>query len=179
MVFAGVFAAVVRGLAAGVCDLSAGRGGLKPGDLTPPENREVMLETSTLGGEAWKLGDHAGRVVVVNYFATWCGPCRDEFPDLEKIARVYKERGVDVVGVGLDTDDEAPAGGAGGAGILKAFEMQEKPGFPILLPMKGQATGEMIPYTYLLDKRGRVAYYIVGRMEDGHVRELIEKLLKE
>jgi cytochrome c-type biogenesis protein len=115
-------------------------------------------------------------VVVVNYFATWCGPCREEFPDLEKIARDYKERGVDVVGVGLDTDDESPAGALG---VLRAFAEEEKPGFPILLPMKGQATGEMIPYTYLIDKRGRVGYYIVGRMEVGHVRELVEKLLAE
>ena len=61
--------------------------GLKPGELTPAENRDAYsLETTTLGGEPWKLGEHAGRVVVVNYFATWCGPCREEFPDLGKIA---------------------------------------------------------------------------------------------
>ena len=83
------------------------------------------------------------------------------------------------MGVGLDTDDEAAVGAGGAVGVLKAFEMEEKPGFPILLPMKGQATGEMIPYTYLIDKRGRVAYFFLGRFEEGRVRELIEKLLKE
>lgn len=151
--------------------------GLKPGELMPAEDRKAYaLETTTLGGEPWKLADHAGRVVVVNYFATWCGPCREEFPDLKRIAADFKEKGVDVAAVGLDTDDEGPGGAVG---ILKHFEMSEKPGFPILLPMKGEAVGEMIPYTYLLDKHGRVAYYIVGRFEDAHVRELLGKLVKE
>ena len=151
--------------------------GLKPGELTAGDSRNgYSLDTTTLDGEEWKLSEQAGKVVLVNYFATWCGPCREEFPDLEKIARDYKDRGVEVVGVGLDRDDESPGGALG---VLKQFVLQEKPGFPILLPEKGAARAEYIPYTYLIDKHGRVAYYIVGRMETDHVWELLKKLVAE
>ena len=105
--------------------------GLKPGELTPADSRPAYsLDAATIEGGRWKLSEHAGLVVVLNYFATWCGPCREEFPDLEKIATDYTDRGLVVVGVGLDRDDESPGGAVG---VLRMFATMEKPGFPILL----------------------------------------------
>jgi thiol-disulfide isomerase/thioredoxin len=151
---------------------------LHPGALTSPDQRSPFsVDMPTLDGERWKLSDHAGKIVVVNFFATWCGPCRDEFPDLCKIASDYSARGVDIAAVGLNTDADSPLGKLES---LKRFVQSERPPFPILLaPDETIRRSEMIPYTYLLDRHGRIAYFMLGRFETAHLRALIDQLLQE
>ena len=61
---------------------------------------------NTLDGKIWTLSDHRGkRPVLLSFYATWCGPCNQEFPHLARLARDYQDRGLQVVIVGLDTAD--------------------------------------------------------------------------
>jgi thiol-disulfide isomerase/thioredoxin len=151
--------------------------GLNPGGLTPADHRSpYALDLATLDGPRWKLADHAGHVVVLNYFATWCGPCQEEFPDLNKIAGDYAARSVDVAAVGLDADSDSSIGAVAS---LRNFVKSENAVFPILLPDASTHTNEMIPYTYLIDRHGRVAYFMLGRFETAHLRSLIDRLLQE
>ncbi|MBX7138827.1 MAG: TlpA family protein disulfide reductase [Oligoflexia bacterium] len=70
--------------------------GLNPGDLAPP------IDLKTTDGQALKLSDFRGKVVLLNFFSAWCGPCKLEAPDLERLNTRFKDQGFAVVGVGMD-----------------------------------------------------------------------------
>src|ERR1700727_2342232 len=65
------------------------------------------MELTQLGGGEWKLADHRGEVVLINYWATWCGPCQEELPGLMQVARESGPKGLAVVGVSLDAGANA------------------------------------------------------------------------
>src|ERR1041385_6730104 len=70
----------------------------------PNEVREAKLQT--LDGESLKLSDYTNKVLIVNIWATWCGPCRQEMPELVKISNEYKSRGVVVLGLATTYTDQ-------------------------------------------------------------------------
>ena len=74
--------------------------------------------------------------MVVNYFATWCGPCMEELPDLRKLAKEYEPKGVVFVAVAIDIDNESKPGVTRDV-ILKEFAKSSQFPFPILLPSTG------------------------------------------
>ncbi|MFN8376235.1 MAG: TlpA disulfide reductase family protein [Anaerolineae bacterium] len=76
----------------------------------PTTGPAPLFEMTTYNSGSFRLADMRGKVVVLNFWASWCGPCRDEAPDLQNISITYRERGVEVVGVTyLDTEDDARA----------------------------------------------------------------------
>src|SRR4051812_2343712 len=74
------------------------------GALLPPERRHSMSEIRmpNLQGAVWNLEDHRGRVVLVNFWATWCPPCRHEIPSLMRLA---KTPDLDIAGIAMDNED--------------------------------------------------------------------------
>jgi thiol-disulfide isomerase/thioredoxin len=121
-----------------------------------------VLETSfpLLNGRQRRLADYSGKVVVVNVWATWCGPCRVEIPHLIELAREFNGRGVEVIG--LTTEDPAAD-----SGKVREFINEFKINYPI-----GFANGEfalhlmqgrdVIPQAYVIGRRGRVHKHFVG-----------------
>src|SRR5215470_7403225 len=71
----------------------------------------------TLEGQNLRLGEQRGRVVLVNFWATWCGPCRQEMPHLNKLYEKYKSSGFVLLGVNVDDDTRQAAGVAGKLGL--------------------------------------------------------------
>ncbi len=124
------------------------------------------------GAEKWNFADRRGKVVVVNYWATWCPPCRVETPGLVNTANEYKARGVEMVGVTLDENLEAVA----------QFVENYKIPYEILLPGSdpNAGTGEMpLPTTFLYDKKGKLAKKYTGLVLESTLKSDIEELLKE
>lgn len=121
-----------------------------------------VLETSfpVLDGKERRLAGYAGKVLIVDIWATWCGPCRVEIPHLIGLAREFKGRGVEVIG--LTTEDPAKD-----AEKVRAFVKEFKIDYPI-----GFANGEfalhlmqgrdVIPQTYVIGRGGRVHKHFVG-----------------
>ena len=110
-----------------------------------------------LRGNLEGLDDHAGKVIVVNFWATWCAPCVKEMPSFETLYRRFRSQGLTVLAVSLDKDRSAK---------VQEFVDKYKLSFPVLLDTEGVAEklypSFTIPFTYVIDKQGRVAARIDG-----------------
>lgn len=124
------------------------------------------------GGGEWSFADQRGKVLVINYWATWCAPCRFETPGLVNVANEYKSRGVEMFGVTMDenTADVPP--------FVEKYGIK----YQILLPGDDpnvSSEGISLPTTFLYDKAGRLAKRYTGIVLESTLKSDIEELLKE
>lgn len=132
------------------------------------------LELRDLHGQPVRLEDLRGRIVVLNFWATWCTPCRVEMPMLQRIQEEYAAR--DVVVVGASADDASTESRVG------PFLRRHAITFPIWLgattaDMQRFGLGTALPATAVLDSQGSVVGRIVGPLEEDDVRRRLEWLL--
>jgi len=124
-------------------------------------------------GKIVELSKLKGKVVVVNFWATWCPPCRAEIPDFIKVYDTYKSKGFEIVGIALDED---------GWEKVKPFVDKNKISYPIVLGTAAvvQQYGgiEGIPTTFIVDKKGNVVERQVGMLTKGMLEQKIKVLLK-
>lgn len=124
------------------------------------------------GGEI-TLSDLKGQVVVVNFWASWCVPCRDEAPFLEQAWRTYRDQGVMFVGIDyLDTDKEAQA-------FLDEFGVSYPNGPDIGTRIAEQYHLTGVPETFFITKDGRVGDMEIGPLTQERLIQAIENLLQE
>lgn len=129
-----------------------------------------------LKGSLVKLKDFEGKVVLLNFWATWCSPCRREIPSLEKLYQMRKDKGFEIVAVNAEVAPPSQI-----VSFAKKFEMS----FPILLDSEGSVANDFwvraIPTSFLLDKNGVIGWKIVGTREwnDPYVLNRIDQLLGE
>jgi thiol-disulfide isomerase/thioredoxin len=134
---------------------------------------ELYLRTAT--GQATKLAPYAGsKLTLVNLWATWCGPCREEMPALEGLHKKYKAQGFAIVGISMDEgDDDA----------VKKFLAKKKLAYPVVLSTVKKtdvALGgvEALPTSILLDETGDVLEVIVGAVDLPEIDKAIQGYLK-
>jgi thiol-disulfide isomerase/thioredoxin len=150
------------GLLAGLLAATAASAGSSPAKLTLKdlEGRKVRLE------------DYRSKLVVVNFWATWCGPCQAEMPLLVEAQQTYGPRGVVVVGVAVDEKDTRSQ--------VPEFLAKHPVNFPIWLGSPGDLDkldlGIAIPATAFLDRDGRVVARIVGQMREHELQERLDWL---
>ena len=129
-----------------------------------------------LKGNMEGLDDHLGKVIVVNFWATWCVPCVKEMPSFENLYRRYRSQGLTLLAVSLDKGDSTK---------VQEFADKHKLSFSILLDTKGVAEklypSFSIPFTYVIDKQGRVVARVDGakNWESSETFEAVEHLLKQ
>jgi cytochrome c biogenesis protein CcmG/thiol:disulfide interchange protein DsbE len=115
-----------------------------------------------------------GKVVAVNFWATWCPPCRAEIPDFLAVYEANKDKGLEILG--FSVDDIPPA-------QLKDFIDQFKITYPVAFApesvIKAFAPGQYIPTTFLIDKKGNIRHKQVGAMDKASLAEWVDRLLKE
>jgi len=134
----------------------------RPAGAAPEPLPDNVMQASInlLDGQKTKLSDYSGKVLVVDLWATWCGPCRQEIPHLVQIARDYKSKGVEVIGLtGEDPEMYTE--------MVKQFAVDYKINYPI-----GWADGPLqiglsrgrgaIPQTYIIGRDGKVLKHFVG-----------------
>ena len=178
----GLFVAALIGLS--LVRFPVGGGANRSGDLNPAGTRPAAAQTDLTGydldGNRWSLRDQKGKVVLVNYWATWCPPCRQETPGLVNVAKRYAGRGLSIVGVSLDT------GGSAATGAVRDFARRYAVPYPLILAEGSPAmvtpdiaAVQAIPTTLLLDRQGRVAKTIVGAVDEAALRADVEALLAE
>jgi thiol-disulfide isomerase/thioredoxin len=142
---------------------------LKPwtGGATP------RLELSDLDGKLQRLADYRGRVVLVNFWATWCAPCREEMPSFERLRASLEGRAV-VLAVNLAEPESR----------IRRFLDTVPVRFPVLLDRDGSTArawqARVLPATYVIGPDGTIRYRHLGDLDwsGPEVRDLILKLLK-
>jgi len=149
------------------------------GLLPPSERSPAALKLPTLAGTTWSLTDHAGQVVIINYFATWCPPCREEMPELQKIAAEFSSKNVHTVAISFDQDAQL---GKPFLPVVTDYVAAEKIEFPVLIPPRDSglfAVETPLPQTFLIDKHGRTAQSILGPIDPKDIRASLDKLINE
>ncbi len=151
-------------LAAGLVVRHQGR----PSSGPAPDFTLYLFDGGTL-----RLSDQRGKVVVLNFWASWCQPCKDEAPDLERTWRRYKDRGVIFIGVNWsDTEAKARA-------YLAEFQITYPNG-----PDLGRRIGQKyriqgVPETFFIDKQGNVRDVVIRPLTEAELVSRIEQLLNE
>jgi thiol-disulfide isomerase/thioredoxin len=125
------------------------------------------IEGATVGGDRFSLGAHAGEVVLLNYWATWCKPCRQELPELARLHRAHGADGFSVVGLNVDV--------ARLRNKVSSMTKQMKLPFPVVLDPKNQWVPPMevvgYPTSFLVGRDGTVRWRRDGLIEE-HDEEL-------
>jgi peroxiredoxin len=123
-------------------------------------------------GNEIKLSDLKGKVVLLNFWATWCGPCKIEMPWFVEFQREYKDKGFAVVAVSLDEE---------GWEVVKPFAEGLKLNFPVVVgddELAGKFGGiAALPTTFIIDKEGKIVATHTGLVSKSDYKEEIESLL--
>ena len=129
--------------------------------LQPPKQRleSVDFDLQDLSGATRSLSDFRGKVVFLNFWATWCGPCRFEMPSMERLYQRFKADGLEIVAVNLQEDRSS----------VQRFVDEYGLSFPVLLDTTGRVGAtygaRSIPTTYIVDREGFVLAGTVGTRE--------------
>lgn len=132
------------------------------------------FELTTLSGEKVELSDYRGKKVILNFWATWCPPCRAEMPDMQKYYEEQAEReNVEILAVNLTTEDR-------GIDQISAFVDEFSLTFPIPMDTEGEVgklyQAAAIPTSYMIDTEGRVQNKIVGPMTEKMMEDFIANM---
>lgn len=135
------------------------------------------IHGTTLDGDEYSLDDNAGDVVVMNVWASWCGPCRAEAPALQEVFEQNKKKGVAFVGINVQ-DDEANA---------NAFINTYGITYPSLSDSSGEIQLEFhdsfppvaLPWTVIIDRDGGIAGGVAGPTSYSQLSDLVDQVLEE
>jgi peroxiredoxin len=150
--------------------------GMFPGAICPQtkvaEATAPTFELKDSKGRTVRLSDFKGKVVLLNFWATWCVPCRAEMPDLVKLQSEFQSRGLQVIGITYPAFTQAE---------VKRVIRQMKINYPILLDTRATAkrydVGEVLPTTIVIDREGHIRARILGILEPEEFDQNVKPLL--
>lgn len=129
---------------------------------------------SDLSGEVHHPSEWRGQVLVLNFWATWCKPCREEIPMLMQAQKELADQGVQIVGLAVDRREPVER-------FAKAFNIN----YPVLIPMAGVVRlqdalggGPGLPFTVIVDRQGRIRARVAGRIDRERLNALLAPILK-
>ncbi len=140
-----------------------------------PAQREAKardFEVDLVDGKRFSLSDQKGKVILLNIWATWCAPCREETPDLQELYTKYKDEGFLVLGVSIDKQGES---------VVKPFMEEYGVTYPMvidrgtIMDKYGPTMG--VPTTYIIGKEGNLQYFAVGALTNTELEPRIKELL--
>ncbi|TWT04881.1 peroxiredoxin [Planomicrobium sp. CPCC 101079] len=148
-------------------DFLATKEGLAPGEVAPD------FELTTLSGETVKLSDYKGKKVILNFWASWCPPCKAEMPLMQNYYDGAQEENVEILAVNLTTEDR-------GMTKVQEFVSANNLTFPIPLDKEGDIgsiyQAVTIPTSYMIDTEGRIQNKHLGPMDEKAMKDYIANL---
>lgn len=138
-----------------------------PENLISKPSSDFALRS--LSGDNLRLSEQLGEVVILNFWATWCGPCRQEMPLLDEIYTKYRRAGLVLLSINIDEQPEAAAEMAKTLGVS----------YPVLVDARNEVAKAYeigtLPVTFLIDREGKVRYVSEG-FKPGYEKRYTEKL---
>jgi len=126
-----------------------------------------------LDGKTYSLQDYKGRPVIVNFWGTWCDPCKREMPAIQSQYEKWKDRGLEVLSLNLDESRVT----------VQSFVQQNGLTFPILfdkdLHMRDRYAVRSYPTTFFIDSSGKIAKIAPGEMTEAFIEQTVRTILKE
>ncbi|GAB2471481.1 TlpA family protein disulfide reductase [Jatrophihabitans fulvus] len=152
-------------------------GATKIGSVIPKADRKPApaIEAQLLDGGSTTLASRKGKIVVMPFWASWCGPCRVEMPSLQDDEKQLASKGVTLLGVNTKDDRDA----------AKSFLQGNKVTFPSVYDQPGDVAADLgnipgsLPFTVLVDGRGEVAAVYIGRYSPVDLNRAVAKLRAE
>ncbi|HEV8643129.1 MAG TPA: TlpA disulfide reductase family protein [Methylomirabilota bacterium] len=150
---------------------------IKELDLIRPSRTKTAEDFTAplLGGKSFRLSQHRGQPVLINFWATWCPPCREEMPSMERLWRQHQDSGFVMLAISLDADPK----------VVPPFVTEHKFTFQIALDPKldvANAYGvRALPASFLVDRRGNLAALALGprTWDNDAAHSLIEGLMRQ
>lgn len=150
-------------------------------DTVPVADRQKAPELSgeTTTGKRLDVADYRGKVVILNVWGSWCGPCIAEAPNFAEVARDTKDKGVQFIGINTRDSEKSQA---------TSFEEQHKVPYPSLFDPtgklmlrfpKGSLNPQSIPSTIAIDRHGRIAARSIGPLAEEDLRKMVQPLIAE
>lgn len=163
--------------AAAICMLGFAAAGLRAADLKPWTGGPTpSIELRDLDNRVHRLADYRGKVVLINFWATWCGPCRDEMPSIQELKRKLAGRPFVVLAVNLDEPESR----------VRRFLREHKIDLTVLLDPERKVArtweARILPASFVIGADGRIRYSLIGEINWGHdlvvsrIAELLPRL---
>lgn len=141
---------------------------------TPPAKPIFDLTLTDLNAQPQSLGQWRGKILVVNYWATWCHPCREEMPGFSRLQDKFRDKGVQFVGISID---DAPK--------IIEFQKETPVNYPLLIGDMGIMTSsaelgntrQALPFTAVFDRQGRLAATKLGRLSEPELERQLAELI--
>ena len=140
-------------------------------NLTQPQAGLAPEFTLTLfDGKPFELTEQRGKIVIINFWASWCGPCREEAPILQEVWDRFREQGVVVIGIAyVDTESRSRA-------FIDEFDITYPNGPDVGTVVADQYRIQGVPETFVVDETGNIAEQIIGPVRSGQLEEIIGRL---
>jgi len=143
-----------------------------PNSLVENALQAPQFSLANLDGKNVSLKDFANKVIVVDFWATWCAPCREEIPHLNKLYENYRGKGLVVVGISMDTEE---------AEVVKQFAKEFRMEYPVVMADENvqQDFGGVLglPTTFIIDRKGNIVKKYTG-YQPGMIGDM-EQIIKE
>lgn len=137
-----------------------------------PEDMPHFTLPSATDESVVESNQHAGKVLLINFWATWCGPCREEIPSLIKLRNDHQDEGFEVIGISMDE---------GGRGVISRFSQKYAISYPVAMgtPKVARAFGGIIgiPQSFLVDRQGKIVKSYAGLIDHDVFEQDIVPLL--
>lgn len=131
------------------------------------------FELARLGADSLSLDELKGNVVLVNFWATWCGPCRDEMPDMQRVYDRYHNEGFEIVAVNLEESEVT----------VQGFVNKLNLTYPIVYDLTGEVFDmylvRPLPTSYFIDREGIIRFVFVGPMDEETIERRVKLLLDD